>query len=369
MSVEPSRFHQGSHNHLLARDASPEFEPAEVEAIIVPTARPVAYLRDAVTLAGELDCTLVVLCSKLSGASEVEELALGAGVRIVAVQTDEYLSGPLPPWKTTSILREGRPSFLRQADTSEKRNLGLAMATAVGWKRIVFLDDDIRVPVPGDLRDAAGLLTRFATVGLANGGFPDNSVVCHAYREAGGAQEVFIGGGALAVGAPFDAFFPNIYNEDWFFLLDDDCLRPTAVTGLAIQAPYDPYSDDRRARGEELGDCLAEGIFGLLDVGGGVQGATVSYWRDFLARRRRFIEEVISRVAAMDTDPAHRGRMITALKAARGRNMLIEPELCAAYLRAWRADREEWRCFVGGSGPEKTLAALGVLHKLDRCGR
>ncbi|MBE1469836.1 hypothetical protein [Kibdelosporangium phytohabitans] len=52
----------------------------------------------------------------------------------------------------------------------------------------------------------------------------------HAFRDAGGQQDTFIGG-ALAVGRKsFTSFFPNIYNEDWFFLLDDTGLRPSAVT-------------------------------------------------------------------------------------------------------------------------------------------
>jgi hypothetical protein len=194
----PSRFHRGSHNDLLVRGSSLTFEPAEVEAILVPTARPAVHLRNAIDLAGALGCTLVALCSKLSRAGEVEVLAGAAGVNVIAVQLDEDSRGPLLPWETTAMLRDS--PFHPRTDTSEKRNLGLAMASAAGWNRIVFLDDDIRVPVAGDLRDAVGLLDRFATVGLAEGGFPDNSVVCHAYRDSGGAQEAFIGGGALAVG-------------------------------------------------------------------------------------------------------------------------------------------------------------------------
>jgi len=61
-------------------------------------------------------------------------------------------------------------------------------------KRVVFLDDDIRVPDPADLGKAVSLLGTHAAVGLGIGGFPDNSMVCRAFREAGGRQETFIGG-------------------------------------------------------------------------------------------------------------------------------------------------------------------------------
>lgn len=366
MTKTASRYHRGSHNSLLTRAATIESVPKDVDAIIVPTARPPVYLRNTIAVARELGCTLVALCSGRSHAREVERLARNAAVKVVAVDTGPVLAGALPRFATTEMLRCTK--FNRRTDTSSKRNLGLVLAAVAGWKRIVFLDDDISVPVPGHLRDAAGLLAQHATVGLTNGGFPDNSVVCHAYRESGGPQETFIGGGALAVAAnSFSAFFPSIYNEDWFFLLDDDRLRPSAVTkGVAVQSPYDPYSDVRRARSEELGDCLAEGIFALLDVGDRIQDATARYWRDFLTRRRLFIDEVIGGVRAMDTDPAKRALMIEALKAARGRSWRIEPELCVQYLRAWQADRDTWRRFLDGRGPEKMLAELGLLHRIRR---
>jgi hypothetical protein len=40
-----------------------------------------------------------------------------------------------------------------------------------------------------------------------------------------------------------------------------------------VQEPYEPFRTTDRARGEELGDCLAEGIYALLDDGGKVGDA------------------------------------------------------------------------------------------------
>jgi hypothetical protein len=367
--VEPSAHHHGSHRQLLTGAETVEVKPAQVDAIIVPTARPVVYLRKAIALADQLGCTLLVLCSKLAKAPDAAKAGKDSRVSVVAIDTDGLPSGLVPNFKTSAVLRGNR--FNRRTDTSIKRNLGLLLAEVAGWERIVFLDDDITVPRPDDLLDAAGLLASHAAVGLANGGYPDNSVVCHAYREAGGPQDTFIGGGALAVGAAsFTSFFPNIYNEDWFFLLDDDRLRPSTVTGLAVQSPYDPFSDVRRARSEELGDCLAEGVFSLLDTGGRVQDADARYWRGFLDERRRFIDDVLCRVQSADNDLAEKARMIAALKAARGRNQFIEPELCVDYLRVWRTDRDLWRRHLDDIGRkhghgmtlDKVLADLGLMH-------
>ena len=106
-------------------------------------------------------------------------------------------------------------------DTSAKRNIGLMLCHMLGWKHVTFLDDDIEIPDPGDLERAAGLLDERNLVGLFVDGFPDNSVVCHAYRLAGGPQTSFIGGGAIVVETERTrSFFPDIYNEDWFYMLD-----------------------------------------------------------------------------------------------------------------------------------------------------
>jgi hypothetical protein len=317
--------------------------PADVDAIIVPTGRHVASLDSAIQLAGKLRSTLVVLCSKWSSAQEVARLVEGKGVKLIAIDVSEMPTGVVPTFETDRILAGTR--FERRTDTSLKRNLGLLLARLIDWRRIVFLDDDIQVPEPTDLCQAAGLTTHYGGVGLAINGMPDNSVVCHAFRAAGGQQDVFVGGGALAVGTKsMTSFFPNIYNEDWFFLLDDDGLRRTTITGTAVQQPYDPYRE-RRARMEELGDCLAEGLFWLLDNGQSPRDATLEHWRDFLFRRVEFITDVIRMIEGVVGDPNQR-RMLQALKAARGRCQSIRPELCVRYLDAWRADRFTWRAHI-----------------------
>jgi hypothetical protein len=247
----------------------------------------------------------------------------------------------VPSFRTCEVLSGTR--FARWTDTSLKRNLGLLIAKLIGWETVVFLDDDITVPNPDDLCDAAALTSQYAGVGLSIHGMPDNSVVCHAYREAGGKQDMFVGGGALAVSVKkTTSFFPNIYNEDWFFLLDEAGLRSTTATGKAVQKPYDPFARERRARMEELGDCLAEGLFWLLDKEKSIKDANLAHWADFLRERRGFITDVIAMVERLG-DSERRTRMLQSLRAARGRCHQIRPELCVDYVNAWLADCVTWR--------------------------
>lgn len=333
---------------------------------MVPTARASANLDTAIQLARQLGCTLVALCSKWSSAPTVADRAKGTGVELVAIDIGRTADRLMPSFATNDAV--SCTIFRRRQDTSLKRNLGLLLGYLVGWRRIVFLDDDITISKPADLTHAVALLGAYDTVGLQIGGFPDNSVVCHAFREAGGSQDTFVGGGAIAVDPTATrSFFPNIYNEDWFFMLDNVRLRKTTVVGRAVQQAYDPFANTKRARAEEFGDCLAEGVFWLLDNGWRVKDADEEFWGRFLRNRLTFINEVIQAVTASpDIELASKSRMIEALKAARGRNQCITPQRCVDYLHAWRIDRRRWQRHIEefplpiGNPVEKVLSDLGL---------
>jgi hypothetical protein len=346
--------HHTSHRGLIPGSAS-TYGCAPVDAIIVPSARREAALTEAGRLAEQLGCAVLVLCSKHSDAAKaVGRLSQRPGFEIIAVDFPDTRIARLPTLETSTIL--GDTKLKRRTDTSAKRNLGLVLARVLGWKRVVFLDDDIEVPDATDLERAAALLDSRDGVGLHIGGFPDNSVVCHANRETGAAQDTFIGGGALAVPADrIDSFFPEIYNEDWFFLLGKTMLRPVGQVGVARQQPYDPYASPDRARREEFGDVLAEGLFALFDEGGTIGDADVGYWTRFLAARLALITEIKDRVR--EKAPAAKAApMLESLTASSGRLLIIKPEQCFAYIQAWQQDRERWRAYMAGLSPIRATA-------------
>ena len=112
----------------------------------------------------------------------------------------------------------------------------------------------------------AGQLDRYQVAGMIVRDFPDNSVVCHARRDAGLSQDVFLTGAVLGVhcnSLPL-SFFPDIYNEDWFFFAREAASRELRGVGQASQLKYNPYARPDRARREEFGDLLAEGLFALM---------------------------------------------------------------------------------------------------------
>jgi hypothetical protein len=345
--VEPHVvYHHGSHTKLL-RPLSPHVErPAGVNAIVVPTARPHTYLTDVVDLAARLNSQLVLLCSHWADAGRAVEVARRKDVRAVAVDISVPATR-IPQFQTSEMLKRTR--FEQKTDTSLKRNVGLAIARMVGWRHVLFLDDDIKVDSADDIRDAAALADSFAAVGLINAGFPDNSVVCHAYRRVGGIQGQFVGGGAMVVpGRRCSSFFPTIYNEDWFFLLNDEGrLSPVTATGKVDQKFYEPFRDPERARSEEFGDCLAEGVYALLDDNKRVRDAVnVAYWRQYLGVREQFIKDVLDKLPAAGLAKAEELRIEASLKGASGRLKHITPQLCVDYLNALHTDRKRWQQFL-----------------------
>jgi hypothetical protein len=357
--------HHGSHRRLIRHVDEPT-RSARVDAIIVPTARPVASLRHAATAARRLDCPLVTLHSRRSSAERAVRF-LDPRTELMAIDVPGSASLRLPELKTSQLLADH--GFERQTDVSTKRNLALVLCRALQWKRVVFLDDDIRVPNPCDLSRAVGLLNTHTAVGLRIGGFPDNSTVCHAFREAGGSQDTFIGGGALAVDVRTRTFFPNIYNEDWFFVLDAvKGMQPVATVGQVLQKRYDPYRVER-AQAEEFGDVLAEGTFWLLDQGRFGSSREVAHWEDFLAKRKDFIEQVLDMVERSPKIDTERGaRMAKALMASLERLELLSPDLCVEYLKALADDQEEWQRYIQAIRQQKNLPLKAAIESLTREG-
>jgi hypothetical protein len=347
MTAEPARHH-GDHRNLVSRVESKQ-PPADLDAIVVPTVRNAATLRGALWLGGQLGTPVVALCSRWSKTDEAARIAGEMNARLIAA--DVTARAELPHFATSKLLSGTK--FASHSDLSLKRNIGLAVSKMVGWRRVAFLDDDIDVAEPEDVRTAAGLVRLYNMVALQNVGFPDNSVVCHAIRrvsavaDVGVRQSSFVGGGAMVV--PVDrteSFFPNIYNEDWFFMLSDKHIYPVAATGAVVQSRYDPYANPRRARAEEFGDCLAEGVYAILDNGGCIQDADKTYWSAFLDDRKQLIERVLGAVPALRLERAEHDRMVAALKAAQGRREFITPGLCVDYLEAWSADTDAWRGYL-----------------------
>jgi hypothetical protein len=370
--------------HTMPEPVAPDDgPPPPLDAIVVPASRPAHNLDHAITLARATNSQLVVLCSHATRPAEVHDLlaarsfSAASVIEIPAGYSHEFFE-----FETTDWVRKELPAVCagRDSDLSVKRNVGLVLARMLGWRRIFFMDDDIRDLDAAVLRSTVSLLAGddyYHSAAMSTDEFPDNSVVCHARRAIGEFQGVFVSGSALAVDCTVSfSFFPDIYNEDWLFFYQDAAKGRLGHPGhFATQLRYNPFADPQRAAGQEFGDVIAEGLYALLEEGLGADQATGERWEQFLADRKRILEEILERsdMAPRDIQADMRLAVQAALKCLRE----IQPEMCADYVQRWRRDAGQWERTLGwlpqvDSVTDALLklglppAAAGARHNLDR---
>lgn len=345
-SGQGDSFHIESHEALLQQSSGadePGPEPQRrLDAIVVPTIRPWS-ISSAVALASDVGCALVVLCSTAEQAEQAnrECKALDGDVLVTYV-TSAVGNDQLRLLSSKHLGNDIKPSC--HVDIARKRNVGLMLAGLCGWRTIMFLDDDIRGMTASAVSRAAALTARFQAVGFKIGHYPDNSVVCHAHRLAGGTQDVFPGGSALLIDvARNETPFPPIYNEDWLFLFDAARRRSVTAAGTLSQLEYEPFAHPGRATSEEFGDVIAEGLFRLLHEDGSVADAGPAYWRQMLGLRYRLIDHIARQLLAREPDPPMTENALTSLAAAHKRLASITENDCVSFVRDWLTDVDSWR--------------------------
>ena len=335
-----------THQHLVGH-ARPSIghRRGRPDAIVIPASRPASNLDDAIRLAQAVSCILVVFCSRKAKAAELSELIAARRFnQAVVVDLPDGYNHELLSFKSSGLARGDLPDACDNpnGDLGIKRNLGLLLARMVGWERIFFMDDDIRNVTPEDLRSTVAMLGYYRSAGMRVTDFPDNSVICHAHRETGAAQDIFVSGSVLAVDCQQrPGFFPEIYNEDWLFFYDDARSKRLGWSDRnATQLPYDPFDQPQRAERQEFGDVLAEGLYTLLDLGAYAADADRDYWKAFLDARWRFLKNIVDRHRQAPQEKQL--KILSAVQMAMICLMQIQPEMCENYVKAWRRDLRDW---------------------------
>jgi hypothetical protein len=340
----------------------------------------------AVELAQEHGAKLLVICSQNARAGEFPAKLIGRlpDDDLVCVDLDQVDPGW---WPAPSALRVDALDISRLHrsgnDVGRKRNAGIALGVAAGWKHMLFLDDDVfahpeqSTLTSDSLSDGVRTLVRkpwLKVLGWTSENFNDNSVVGHARKFVGLDQGVFLGSGALLVRCDIHTpFFPAIYNEDWLFMLalarkSRRPRRSLGRMGAVGQLAYDPFVVPR-ARREEAGDVLAEGMLNLFEDYGRkfTRKSTEEFWRRTIRSRRDMINEM--RSSARKPTPqgaptvAQRDKVAGALKAALIVNKNLDGSQMTEFVRLWPGDLETWRLFLAGPPSEGKRMYSSVVLK------
>jgi hypothetical protein len=355
----------GTHHKLVSPTEQRKLYPKlTLDAIVVPAARPAWNLEQAITLARAAHCTLLILCSHEATPDGVQEFLNERSFdQATVVDLPDSYGHELLSFRGLESIGDDLPEACGYYTTnlSTKRNLGLLLARMTGWERIFFLDDDIRDIGHPDMQSTVSMLARYRSAGMRVKTFPDNSAACHAHRETGGYQDVFLSGAALAVDMQHEvSFFANVYNEDWLFMYDDVVNGHIGSSArLITQLRYNPFGDPRRAAWQEFGDVLAEGLYAQLDCGLDLTGATRDYWRDFLRARHKFLAAIIRRAGTRTEEvltEERRTQLLGSVEAALDCSRTIKPQVLERYIMLWLQDREEWQQRLATVGQRYPLA-------------
>ena len=359
MSEQSPAAHRHSHRSLL-RDG--DNVGGSVDAIVVPASRPAAHLLPSMEVAAALGCYFVALCSGRTNLDEAAGLAVEVP-DLAWTLVDMRAAWPADLLEfSTSQITEASES--RVGDLSRKRNTGLLLAHLTSWRRVLFLDDDIRDVSPRIVRAAVSDLHPGRATGMVATDFPDNSVVCHAARLSGRKQDVFVSGSALAVETTkIESFFPDVYNEDWLFLYDMVREGRVSERGVVRQAPYKPFAHAARAANEEFGDVLAEGLMSLPHSGLPVdRGLDLSYWDQAIDQRHQLLYGITADLLKAGDDLPDGPAALAAVRAARTTLESLDCDVLSMFVRRWREDVKDWRKRLETLDPVDSLdTALDVL--------
>jgi hypothetical protein len=182
-------------------------------------------------------------------------------------------------------------------DIPLKRSAAVAHAQAEGFGRIGLLDDDI------ELTDANLDAARAALEGGTDMasfyvlGYPDVSTVAHVERNLRRQpSSVSIGGNCLFLRlAAVEHDFPRLYNDDWFFLFRHVGSATIASVGVAGQRPYRAWEHPGRARFEQLGDVIVEGLRRRLSEGAPLDVTSEGFWEMQLSAYKNRVDGLLAR--------------------------------------------------------------------------
>jgi hypothetical protein len=281
-------------------------------------------------------------------------------------------------------------------DTALKRNAATALGVLAGWETVLLLDDDILCVPPGEM----------AAIGLAGAAeqteegvlrikdvlaemasdqrmqaalywavdYADHSVTGRSRRDQRLATGAFAGGGVtLARVGQSAAFFPNIYNEDWFgnfgMIHSHPAQGPSPLlrsVGSVFQAPPSSAVTRERGRAEEIGDLTGEHLLSLFSTQPSdyaMEAATTpALWRNAIERRYRHLSDLI-RATCPEHDPAH--DVLRASLAVYDRwpreGLAVE---VARWVRAWNEDLAIWPEFLDQIQSEASLDLDAAIHRM-----
>ena len=224
-------------------------------------------------------------------------------------------------------------------DLPQKRNHALVLSTRARYRNILLLDDDIRGVSEQKFKQASRLLKEYSVTGCFVDDFPDTSVFGHLLRAAGEDVRPFLSGSFLFIKiGNTPSFFPDIYDEDWLFMIPHVINRSISSFGSIMQLPHNPFDSPLRASFQEFGDTIVDGLFQMVASNTFSNRYQTECWSDVINARR----EVLMTLAQKLPEQIHQEAISAALTVSRS----ITARDCVDFIIRWEDDVGMWNEFI-----------------------
>lgn len=306
-----------------------------LDAIYVPFTGRSQHIKDLLNSLRCFDSSVYLLPSNNHDLSSIHT-SRGSNTHILQMETTDFV-----PFFTGLLTSRHRHTIrhLEIWDLPIKRSFALSHAVAKGHRKVLFIDDDIRIPNEKWLTIGSNCLEHYAMAGCFVEDFLDTSVVGHLEREAGEDVYSFLSGSFLFVRpSKVIGFFPCVYNEDWLLMLPYVLSGSICSFGSVSQVAFNPFSSTNRATFQEFGEVVAEGLYSLVLSNEYERRFESRMWQDVIAERREVLISLHHRL----TGPEHRKILAAALAA----NRSILAEDCRRFVTDWETDITTWRRFL-----------------------
>jgi len=305
---------------------------SHLQAIYVPTKGRIQHVRELLDGLDAHDVPVFLLPSC------EEDIPLASAWKGRAVQQLRFRDHAPSLSVMQSLRSAANPLFTTPAATWDlplKRNYALWHARENGFREILLVDDDIRGLDNALFTAGATALEKWMVAGVFIDDFPDTSVIGHVELAVGERVIPFLSGSCLFIRSdvPF-GFFPQIYNEDWIFMLPHMEGGNICSLGSIRQEPYDPFGESSRPVFQEPGEIIADGLFALLACGRYADRLHQATWAAILSKRREWLTVLAERAR----NRLHRA----AVEAARAQCQRITALDCTDYVNDLEHDRRTW---------------------------
>jgi glycosyltransferase involved in cell wall biosynthesis len=256
---------------------------------------------------------------------------------------------------------------VNKRDIAAKRNYIILLALLYGFQNIIFLDDDVIAP-PKLIANALSLSTTYGIVGAGVTGMPDLSVIDHIAMLNGVSRPFFLSGHFMAINLrqASQYFFPNMANEDWYYVFLNALRLRIARIGHIVHLYWNPFDQtESRAAYEEEGEIIIEGLMRAIgDSRNTCLLRSEAHWSEVISRRRDTLKNLgLSPVAQSVT--AIRSIVASAERA----NLAISAQACMKCFADYDARLSQWRLLVEESVLGEMESAGGNMLSQGRSDR